>query len=225
MPRGTDRRIAGAAFVAFTAAVLAVTALVDSPVPKPDPFVAARLMVLAHAGDDLWYEVDYRFVRTRNGASLRSMTSVARGPGIRVEGGRDGGGTIDIGERSWSCTPIDEKLECLEIIDDTPSLGAATPFAVAALSGRYDIAEVDGRRIVERDARCFEIRLVRGAPVAGLGSELDVCIDATGVPLSTRIVGPLSTDERVATRVRTADHARLRELIASVSGGAVALDA
>lgn len=215
-------------FAISAAAIVALTAFVESPTEPHDPFAAARVMILAHRGDDASYEVEYRFRRRRaDGSVLQLPTTVARGPGVRVERRDDGSGSIDIGARSWSCTPAtepEETVECLEVVDDAPPIGAATPFAVAALSERYEIQEVRGRRVAGRDTRCFAVRLVATTPVAGLGSELDACFDESGIPLWTRNVGPLATDERTAVSVQPVDRARLRALVAEVSGGAVALD-
>ncbi len=207
-------------------AIVAVAALSEVPPPDPDDAelrVAEELIRLARSGDAGAYDVEYRFTRTRGDERLTFGIRLARTSEARVEIG-EGATRIQIGDRGWDCVPVDGLPACLEREPGGATAGSAAPYLVAVLSGRYRIADAGDREIAGEAVRCFSLRLAGAVPVSGLGTALDVCLDAGGVPLLTRFVGPGTVDERRAEAVRPIDRAELAVLIATASGGAVVLD-
>jgi hypothetical protein len=231
-PRRLDRFAATLVFATAASLVIGVTAFADSPPihardqVRPtvdDPYAYAQLLDRARRGDALSVEVVYEVVRRVGDDDRASTLTVARTPVGRVEWD-DTGATLRVGAREWVCLTVDDEPQCPERLDDEPrSVGAATPWAGAAASGRYAFARRPDRTIAGRDAVCVRLELVGTEAVAGLGSRIDVCLDAAGVVLFTERTSATAVDRQVALTVRSIDDSDLAQRFAEASSGLVAL--
>ena len=201
-----DRRAAAAAVVAAAAALAVPIAATDVAVPAPpsgDRLVLAReLAALADRGARATWMVTFAFTRTNTrGNRLHGTLVVAHRGAIDVD---DGFGSLVVtaAGRTYSCTLVNDRPRCLTSAD---AGGTARPGAVyggAVVSGRYDLVRAPFATIAGLRARCFELRLLSGDPIGGIGYSSEQCFSSDGVPLRSRITRPGGTDERIALTVR-----------------------
>ncbi len=183
---------------------------------RRDPAAALELFKLLRAGERSDYIVDFTFTRVRSsdGQRLTSSTTGARyGRALLTRGG--GSLTVELPTLVYDCQRVERRSSCTK----RPQSGSISPseaVGVEILLGAYDAVRLGDATLAGERARCFRIRARSPRDeVPGLGRETVLCLAADGVPLRTRVVRALSTDEREATRVRrNIDDAALAALLA-----------
>ena len=216
--RRVDRRVASAAFGLVLLVLAPVAALSGASEPvlaRRDPAAALELFQLLRTGEHSDYIVDFTFTRVRSsdGQRLTSSTIVARyGRALLTRGG--GSLSVELPTLVYDCQQVAGRPSCTK----RPQSASISPSQVVGLAivlGKYDAVRTGDASIAGERARCFRIRARSPRDeVAGLGRETVLCMAGDGIPLRTRVVGTLSTDERDATRVRrTVDDSALRALL------------
>ncbi len=200
--------MARVSFAVAAVAIAAVVAFAGGDSNTIDgPRVARDLLVIAKRGDLDTYRADYTTTR-RRGTSLTLRAEVR--VWVRAQPALDAelaGGqlTVSTASGAWICTQVSGKPTCLQQSATSALLSGATPYAVALASGRYTVTRDADRRIAGETARCFSVRLRSTAiELQGLGTRLDACFAADGVPLWTRLEHDGVDDVREARQVTRA---------------------
>ncbi len=221
-----DRRIACAAFglaVLILAPVAAFSDVSEPLLARRDPEAALELFQLLRAGEHADYIVDFTFTRVRasDGQRLPSSTTEARyGHALLTRGG--GTLTVELPTVVYDCQEVDGRSSCAKR-PPTESMPPSEAIGLKMALGAYDAVRLADATIAGEVAQCFRVRARSPRDEQlGLGSESILCLAADGVPLRSRVVGPLSTDDRVAVRVRrNIDEAALAPVLAGYDTSAL----
>jgi hypothetical protein len=217
--RPVDRRVACAAFglaVLVLASVAGLSGASEPALARRDPAAALELFRLLRAGERSNYIVDFTFTRVRSsdGRHLTSSIIGARyGRALLTRGG--GSLTVELPTLVYDCQRVERRSSCTKR-PQSASISPSQAVGVEILLGAYDAVRIGDANLAGERARCFRVRAHSPRDeVPGLGRETILCLAADGIPLRTRVVSALSTDEREATRVRRdIDDAALAALLA-----------
>lgn len=217
--RRVDRRVACGAFglaVLVLASVCALSGVSEPVLARRDPAAALELFRLLRAGERANYIVDFTFTRVRpsDGQRLASSTIGARyGRALLTRGG--GSLTVELPNLVYDCQQVERRSSCTTR-PQSASISPSEAVGAEILVGAYDAVRIGDAELAGERARCFRIRARSPRDeVPGLGRETTLCLAADGIPLRTRVVAALSTDERDATRIRrNIDDAALAALLA-----------
>jgi len=203
-----DRRVAATAVVG--AALVLAIAIGGSDAPRPAGAGAERLVIarelaaLANRGARATWLVTFAFTRTNaTGGQLADTLVIAHRGSFEVDEGL-GSLVVDAGSHTYSCTVVGAQARCLTTAAPGGTAQPGDVYGGAVVSGRYDVARAASATIGGLFAHCYVLRLLTGAPLAGLGYSSEQCYSLDGVPLRSRIARPGGTDERVALTVRRA---------------------
>jgi hypothetical protein len=205
-----DRRLAAGAFLAL-ALVLVGAVAVASDQARPtraahpravrsDPAVQARLLHLAAAGERGAWIVRYDVKRVRAGLALSERASEARKGNVHVTRGATSV-DVDTGVASYSCTLVDNSVECLDGSTPSKALAPSEVLAVLFRQHAYVVRQAAPRVIAGEKAECFAV-LSAGPVFPNIGDRAEYCFGSDGVPLRTELALASGKNERVATSVR-----------------------
>jgi hypothetical protein len=208
-----DRRVAAAAVLGAALTLAGPIAASDDPAPTRhgnDPVELTReLVAVANRGARASWLVTYgftRFAADRNRLHdtivVAHLRSTGR-PALDIDDGL-GSFVVTVGDRMYSCTATRDEPECLERTAPERTARPGDVYGGAVVSGRYGIERLPSLHIAGLEARCFALRLRKGAPVPGLGFRSEQCYSNAGVPLRSLVQGATATDVRVAITVRRA---------------------
>ncbi len=227
-----DRRVAVSGFVVAASLILVSALASDSAQPVAsapssaisDMAAAAQLIALMRVGEHSNYIVDYTFTRVRSdGRRLPSPLTEARYGDAQFSRG-SGTLTMQLPETLYTCGLVEGAPSCLKK-NERASVPLSEVVEAAVAGGAYEVVHVPVAMIVGERAECFVIRArVASNELPGLGRETSLCLAGDGVPLRTRVLSALASDEWEAVGVRhDIDKAALKTVLAGFDQAASTL--
>ena len=195
--------MAAGVFSLAAVVLLGAVGIARSPAPaaERDPAAARDLVALMRVGERGSWLARYDFTRTlANGRALRQPMSEARNSAVHVliSGSAM---TVERGNREFDCNLVGERVACHESTTGR-LLPASTVLRVAVSVGAYEVSPRPSATIAGQSAQCFRVLGSGGGQLSDIGTETDMCLSASGVPLSQRVVHPTgAVDERVARSI------------------------
>ncbi len=141
----------------------------------------------------------YDVTRVRTGSTLRERTSEARRGKVHVT--RNATSVdVDTGARTYSCTLVDDQMECRDSPTPSNALAPSEVLAVLLRQHAYVVQQTARRVIAGEEAECFALRST-GPVFPNIGRRAEYCFASDGVPLRTTLELASGKNERVAVSV------------------------
>ncbi len=227
MRQARDRRLARWVLLVNAAAVLVVTAAVESPAIRlaevaDDPYAYAELLARALDSDQVGYAATVDFERQVDDRLVEQRIEVAKIPSASIEVD-ERSAVLRSDDREWTCFDADEEWTCAETTDQRTgiTIGGAGLVVAAAGSGDYRFERRGDRTVDDVLASCFGILLVGTRPVAGIGRETELCFAADGLLVFVRRATLASIDTQALVDVQPIDEREFDRRFERASRGEV----